>query len=183
VKFGLTGRADAPPAVRAIAPAPRRQIEFLPTSRIFPGINRKTKRLNAGRAPSGCEENMRSLVRRVLGVVAIIAIAMHATLWGVMAVQAAAGAPVDPFSVICHSGAATEKTGDKTPSDPAGSPTHACDHCTLCGTAAAPPIPQSVSAIRLLPMRRLLALTASPAVSRNGIAVGSTRARGPPASA
>jgi len=126
---------------------------------------------------------MRSLVRRVLGVVAITAIAMHTTLWGVMAVQAAAGAPVDPFSVICHSGAAAEKTGDQAPSDPTGSPAHACDHCTLCGTAAAPPVPQSVSAIRLLPTRRLQVLSAAPAVSRNGIAVGSTRARGPPASA
>ncbi len=125
---------------------------------------------------------MRSLGRRVLGVVAIMAIALHTTLWGVVAGHAAAGTPVDPFSVICHSGAATE-TGDQAPADPPGSPAHACDHCTLCGTAAAPPVPDSASAVRLLPTWPLHVLSAAPAVSRNGIAVGSTRARGPPASA
>jgi len=126
---------------------------------------------------------MRLPGRRVLGIVAIMAIALHTTLWGVLAAQATAGIPTDPFSVICHSGGTAEKTGDQVPADPASSPTHACDHCTLCGTAAAPPVPDGAVAVRLLPTRLLQVLTAAPAVPANGTAVGSTRARGPPASA
>jgi hypothetical protein len=126
---------------------------------------------------------MRSLGRRVLGVVAILAIAIHTTLWGVVVVQAAAGTPVDPFSVICHSGAANENAAGQAPSDPTSSPAHTCNHCTLCGMAAAPPLPDGVSAIMLLPTRPLQVLSAAPTVSRNGTAVESTRARGPPASA
>jgi DUF2946 family protein len=128
-----------------------------------------------------CEEIMRLPGRRVLSVVAIMAIALHTTLWGVVAAQAAAGTPADPFSVICHSGAETEKGGDQAPVSPTSSPAHACDHCTLCDTAAAPPLPGGAATLRLLPTRLLQVLTAAPAVSANGITTGSTRARGPPA--
>lgn len=183
MKFGLIGPANALPAARFAALAPAKKSSFVLTSRVISGINRRTPRLNAARAPSGCEENMRLAGRKVLGVVAIMAIALHTTLWGVLAAQAVVGIPADPFSVICHSGGAAEKTGDRAPADPSGSPAHACDHCTLCGTAAAPLVPDSAIGVRLLPTRLLQVLTATPAVPANGIAVGSTRARGPPASA
>ncbi len=52
--------------------------------------------------------------RRATGLMAILAIALHAVLWG--AVPMASATTVDPFSVICHSGSsAPAEQGPQAP--------------------------------------------------------------------
>lgn len=111
--------------------------------------------------------------RRILSIVAIAAIALHAILWGIAPLSA--DPALDPFSVICHS--ETQAAVDQTPEGPAPASTHACDHCNLC-SATAPLatldtalVNQSVPA-QLLPVR--IPATAA------GLADNPNRARGPP---
>ena len=78
---------------------------------------------------------MRLLLRRGVTVLAIYAVALHVILLG-LALIAANGEIVNPFSVICHS-AAPAAAGDEAPGKPDLIPGHACEHCNLC--SAAPP--------------------------------------------
>ncbi len=97
---------------------------------------------------------MRAGVRKALNVVAILAIALHTVLWA--GAMPSAGAAVDPFSVICHSG---EPAADaQAPDAPAQAPSKACDHCSLCASTAAGVPPEDIIAGRLAPARVLLRL-------------------------
>jgi hypothetical protein len=114
--------------------------------------------------------------RRLLGVVAIYAIAMHAILWGAAAPTVAAPSSADPFSFICHGAAGA--ADEQSPATPA--PSRACDHCTL-GTAAAPPPAPGFALIgSLTPARVLQILTPASDSSSNCVTGNSTSARGPP---
>ena len=121
---------------------------------------------------------MRAGGRKCLGVVAILAIALHAVLWA--AAPMAAATSVDPFTVICHSEAADPAAGPDQPAAPA-SPSHACDHCTLCAAAAQPAALDSVLGLRLTPTA--LAQRPRPAAPslRGDIVHHPNRTRGPPA--
>jgi hypothetical protein len=114
--------------------------------------------------------------RRAIGLVAIVAIALHAMLWGV-ATPMAAGAPLDPFSVICHSGAQTP--ADQSPEAPA--PSSSCDHCNVCAAAAAPPATlDRIAAGQLLPAKLLHVMRPAVSTVRDGLASNPHQARGPP---
>jgi hypothetical protein len=120
---------------------------------------------------------MRRGTKGFVGWLAIVAIALHAVLWGAFAPMAASAAPVDPFSVICHSGSgAPSEQGPQMPG-----PASACDHCTLCG-AAAPPFDtiDNVVAGQLLPAKLLDVLRPAATASRDGVASTPHQARGPP---
>jgi hypothetical protein len=91
---------------------------------------------------------MRARIRRIAGVAATIAIALHTILWAAAAPFAAP--TVDPFTVICHSEASAP--ADQTPVNGALPPAHACDHCNLC-SAIAPPVPLNVLSATLAPAR------------------------------
>jgi hypothetical protein len=120
---------------------------------------------------------MRSGVKRSFGWLAILAIALHTILSGV-AVPAAAST-LDPFSVICHSGTQTTSPAEQTPDSPA--PSSTCDHCALCGAAAAPPLTlDRVAAGQLLPAKLLLVLRPAPSAARDGLTSNPHQARGPP---
>lgn len=113
--------------------------------------------------------------RRVVGLIAVLAIALHAVLWG--AVPMASAATADPFSIICHSdsGALTEQS----PQAPA--PTKACDHCTLCAAGTAPSdTVDNILAGQLLPAKLLDVLRPATAAARDGVASTPHQARGPP---
>ncbi len=119
---------------------------------------------------------MRRGVKRSFGWLAIIAIALHAVMGG-FAPAMASGSPVDPFSVICHSGAPA--SADQAPGTP--TPSSSCDHCTLCGAAAAPPLSlDRVAAGQLLPAKLLHVLTPAVSAPRDGLASHPQQARGPP---
>jgi hypothetical protein len=120
---------------------------------------------------------MRGLARKVLSWVAIYAIALHVILLGLVPI-AANGASIDPFSVICHSTAAVP--GDETPAKNDLIPGHACEHCNLCSTAAAPPEPDIVLIGHLTPARVLQVLRPVSAAPSAGIAFRPNLARGPP---
>ena len=122
---------------------------------------------------------MRTRFRQVPGMVAIIVIAMHTVLWGGTATSPAAAA-VDPFSVVCHSSGDANAAPGQAPSSPASAPSHACDHCNLCGPTA--PLAASPPAVvlQLLPNRRSHALEPAPGIPRGGIALALKGARGPP---
>ncbi len=113
--------------------------------------------------------------RRILSVVAIYAIAMHAILWGAAAPMAA-GPSADPFSIICHSAAGAPD--EQSPAVPA--PSQACDHCTLGTTAAPPPAPNFALIGSLTPARVLEILTPASDSSSDSVTGSSTSARGPP---
>lgn len=118
---------------------------------------------------------MRSGVKRVLSVLAIYAIALHTILSGIAPLASAS--TLDPFSVICHSG--TQAPAKQTPDAPA--PSSTCDHCTLCGTAAAPPITlDRIAAGQLLPAKLLHVLRPAVSAPRDGVASNPHQARGPP---
>lgn len=118
---------------------------------------------------------MRSGVKRVLSVLAIYAVALHTILSGIAPLASASA--LDPFSVICQSG--TQAPAEQTPQAPA--PSSSCDHCTLCGAAAAPPVTlDRIAAGQLLPAKRLRVLRPAPAAARDGLSSNPHQARGPP---
>ena len=120
---------------------------------------------------------MRTGLRRVLGIVAITAIAMHTALWSGTAARTVATA-VDPFSVICHSG---ENAGpDRTPTNPISAPSHACDHCNLCGSTLPPVAAPVAAAVQLFPDRPFRVLEPAAAIPHGGVEVALKGARGPP---
>ncbi|HMJ44664.1 MAG TPA: hypothetical protein VK522_20570 [Pseudolabrys sp.] len=118
---------------------------------------------------------MRSGVKRSFGWLAILVFALHAVLSGVA--LPAAASTLDPFSVICHSGVQADPA-DQSPDTP--QPV-ACDHCTLCGAAAAPPLTlDRIAAGQLLPAKLLHMLRPAPAAARDGLSSNPHQARGPP---
>ena len=118
---------------------------------------------------------MRSGWRKIVGVLAIYAVALHVILMGLIPVGAL-GATVDPLSVICHSAPAGQQ--DQGPSIPAHG--HACEHCNLCSALAPPPVPNTRLAGNLLPARVLDVLSPLSTVSRTSLAADPKLARGPP---
>jgi hypothetical protein len=120
---------------------------------------------------------MRDSAKRVLSVVAILAIALNAMLWGIAPMSAAPSA--DPFSVICHSGSAS--LSDQTPADPASVPSHGCDHCNLCSAASTPPSAlNTVLAGILTPVKLLRVVPQATAAPFDGVAYNPNKTRGPP---
>ena len=119
---------------------------------------------------------MRAGSRRIAGVAATIAIALHTILWPAVAPFAAP--TVDPFTVICHSEASAP--ADQTPNNGALPPAHACEHCTLC-SAIAPPVPLNAQFASLAPVRLLQVLRPANIAPRRDVTADPKLARGPPA--
>jgi len=119
---------------------------------------------------------MRSGWRKIIGVLAIYAVALHVVLVGLIPFASAA-ASVDPLSVICHSvpaGAAGQQdTGVPQPG-------HACEHCNLCSTLAPPPAPDTPLAGNLAPARVLHVLRPLSTAARDTLTSDPKQARGPP---
>lgn len=120
---------------------------------------------------------MRTRFRRLLGIVAITVIALHSALWGGQATRTATAA-VDPFSVICHSGGNADTAPDQAPADSA--PSHACDHCNLCGSTPSPTTSPAAVVIWLPPNRPSHVLEPVSTIPRAGLEVTLKGARGPP---
>lgn len=106
---------------------------------------------------------------------AAYAIAMHTVLAGL--VSLAAAAPVDPFSVICHSqpDGATSQSQD----NPASGPAARCDNCKLCSTTAAPSPPEGLFG-DLAPHRMADVLYPASTAPDIGVAASPKLARAPP---
>lgn len=83
--------------------------------------------------------------RQAIGLIAAYALALNVilTAFGTQAVAANHAGPVDPFSIICLSGAGDQATGLDTGSGSQAPVQHSGHHCTLCGCAASavPPLP------------------------------------------
>lgn len=123
---------------------------------------------------------MRRGLKRSLGWLAIVAIALHAVLWGVAAPMASAST-VDPFSIICSSTTHAAAQIDQAPDSQVPGPAAACDHCNLCGAAAAPSVTlDSVIAGQLQPARLLQVLRPATGATHDGVAYSPHQARGPP---
>jgi hypothetical protein len=122
---------------------------------------------------------MRTRVRHVLNIAAAIAIAMHSVLWGGMT-TVATSAIVDPLSVICHG--AADETADQTPSHPLSRPSHACDHCNLCGGVAPAANSAATAITQLLPARLSHHIKPASTVGASRFEVSLKGARGPPVS-
>jgi hypothetical protein len=120
---------------------------------------------------------MRSGCRKIIGILAICASALHVVLAGLMPIAALATA-ADPLLVICHSGpanvAAQQKQGPSVPQ-----PGHACEHCNLC-TTLKPAIPDTPLAGHLAPEKVLLVLRPASTSARVALASDPKLARGPP---
>lgn len=126
---------------------------------------------------------MRRGVKRTLGWLAIVAIALHTVLWGV-AVPMASASTVDPFSIICssatHATAQNDQLADQTPGQ-VPAPAAACDHCNLCAAAAAPSATlDSIIAGQLQPAKLLQILRPATGATHDGVAYSPHQARGPP---
>lgn len=123
---------------------------------------------------------MRRSVKRSWGWLAIVAIALHTVLWGAMPMAST----VDPFSIICssatHAAAQIDQLADQAPGQ-VPPPAAACDHCNLCGAAAAPTATlDSIIAGQLQPAKLLQVLRPAGAAAHDGIAYSPHQARGPP---
>jgi len=120
---------------------------------------------------------MRALVRRTVTMLAVYTIALHTVLW--VAVAPFTVAPsVDPFTVICHSGASA-------PTDPAPIhgpfvPARSCDHCNLCSATTLLPAPDTLLVARVEPVRTLRVLHPANIARHHDIAADPKLARGPP---
>jgi hypothetical protein len=120
---------------------------------------------------------MRTRFKPILSIVAITVIALHTALWGGTATHAAT-APLDPFSVICHSAEGTNP--DEAPTGPVSAPSHACDHCNLCGSMPSSAAAPAAVGVRFIPNRPSYALQPTPTVPHGGVEVALKGARGPP---
>ena len=121
---------------------------------------------------------MRRGAKGFCGWLAIVAIALHTALWG--AVPMASAAPLDPFSVICSSATHAAVQTDQSPGQ-VPAPASACDHCTLCGAAAASPLTlDRIAAGQLLPAKLLHVLRPAVSAARDGLSSNPHQARGPP---
>jgi len=87
-------------------------------------------------------------LRQAIGLLAIIAIALHGVLFTAASLAAAA---TDPFAVICHSNGQASPTDDQSPT----TAPHGCDHCTLCNATLASITVDDVFAGQLMPVRIL----------------------------
>jgi hypothetical protein len=119
---------------------------------------------------------MQAGIRRISGVAAAVAIALHTVLSAVVAPFAAPS--VDPFAVICHSGESAP-IDQQAPSGGVPSPAHACDHCNLC-SALTPPVPEAVLAAFLVPARVLQVLHPVGIPHSDDASATPKLARGPP---
>jgi len=119
---------------------------------------------------------MRAGIRRAVSGVAVFAIALHTALWAAMAPVSTAAA-VDPFTVICHSGA--EQPADPSPDQGVPGPGHACDHCNLC-SAATPPLPQTAFSISVEPAQVSQILRPASTTRHISATADPKLARGPP---
>jgi hypothetical protein len=119
---------------------------------------------------------MRSGWRKIIGVMAIYAVALHVILAGLMPVGALATS-FDPLSVICH-GVPANAAGQQDTGVP--QPGHACEHCNLCTTLAPPPAPDTPLAGNLAPARVLHVLRPLSTAARTRVASEPKLARGPP---
>lgn len=115
-------------------------------------------------------------VRRAVGIVAIVVIALHGLLLSLAPLAAASAA--DPFSVICHS-VPQAPSEDQSPANP-DIGAHGCEHCNLCSVAAEPAAINDVLAAQLAPARLLHVLRPASADTRSSLAASPNRARGPP---
>jgi Protein of unknown function (DUF2946) len=122
---------------------------------------------------------MRTGVRQIVSLVAIWAVALHALLFGVAPMLAGGSAGSDPFAIICHSDAQSVAPAEQVPDRPDSVPGQACDHCNLCSVSASP-VPVSVLAGQLAPMRLLQLLQPVSAAVRSHLAITPHLARGPP---
>jgi hypothetical protein len=123
---------------------------------------------------------MRRGVKRSLGWLAIVAIALHTVLWGVAAPVASAST-VDPFSIICTSASHSADQNDQSPSGQVPAPAAACDHCNLCSASAAPSASlDSIIAGQLQPAKLLQVLRPAITTVHDGVASNPRQARGPP---
>jgi len=120
---------------------------------------------------------MRS-ARRVLSLVAILAIALHGVLMSVA--PPAAASATDPFSVICHSVPQPTSSDDQSPASPDNA-IHGCDHCNLCSAAATPVALDDILAGQLVPARLLQVLRPVSTAATISLATTPKLARGPPA--
>lgn len=115
--------------------------------------------------------------RRSVGWLAILAIALHTALVGLMPLASAA--PIDPFSVICHSQPA-DAAAVPAGHEPASLPSGPCDHCKLCSAAAVPVAPQSRLVSGLAPATLIEVLYPASVAPAGGVALTPKLARGPP---
>jgi hypothetical protein len=121
---------------------------------------------------------MRARIRKVLGLVAVFVIALHTVLWAAVA-PFAATAPIDPFTIVCHSEASGP--ADQAPANGAPLPAHACDHCNLCNSVAPPAAPDTALVVQFEPVRTLHVLRPVNIPRHHGVAADPRLARGPPA--
>ncbi len=120
--------------------------------------------------------------RKIVSVLAIYAIALNTILSAALA-PVPVGASFDPLTAICHS-VVDQSPSDQAPNGQPARPSTACDHCTLCGTAAvASSAADTVLAGILEPGRLLRVLRPVDAAIATGVVVHQHSARGPPLSA
>lgn len=107
------------------------------------------------------------------GWAAIFAIAFHGLLYGLTPLAAA---PVDPFSVICHSSAQSETDQQSLPGS---APSSACEHCNLCSSTA-PPLASVVVLGRVVAPDLLQIFTPVSDIRATSATATTHLARGPP---
>jgi hypothetical protein len=124
---------------------------------------------------------MHSGIRKIVGILAIYAIALNTILMAALA-PVPTGTAFDPLTVICHSTAAADTA--LPPDGQPAAPGKACDHCTLCGATASPALSvDAVLAATLEPGKRMAALRPAEGPRHAGAVRSSNLARGPPLSA
>lgn len=120
---------------------------------------------------------MRSWWQRSVSVLAIYLIALT-TILSAFAAPPAVSATLDPFSIICHSGAPDSAATGQKPAKQA--PSKACDHCTLCFAVSALAGPGTISTGLLAPPSILQILRPASTAARAHFAATPHLARGPP---
>jgi hypothetical protein len=123
---------------------------------------------------------MRGLWRRCLTLLALYAVTLHVILLGFFPIVPGEFAPVDPFSIICHTTGPAAKPGEPPPGTLHFVPGRAIDQCNLCTAAAPPPAPDIAVKIDFKSARILHVLRPHSVSARSGLTSNPNLIRGPP---
>lgn len=121
---------------------------------------------------------MRTLLRRIVGWVAVYTLALQVLGTGLQPGFAGTHASFDPLSITCLNGDGAT-AGDLGKSG-GTSGTHGCDHCVLCSTTPAPSAPAAATWIAFIVRPAGLALRAESAPPKTATLHTPDFPRGPP---
>jgi hypothetical protein len=123
---------------------------------------------------------MRVIWRRSVMTLALYAVVLHVILLGFLPGGSGVFAPIDPFSIICHTIGPTANPAEPPPGTIHFVPGRAIDQCDLCTAIYPPPAPDIAVNIDFKSLRVLRVLRPQSMLARSSLVFDPRLIRGPP---